>query len=270
MNLFTILNANNYLTVNREIARKIGINAAIFLSEIIDKFCYFEARGQLDDGWFYLTVDDAESRTTLKKDCQTGAIKILKELGFIETKQRGMPAKRYFKVDKKKITDFVNSDNKKEEVREQERVPDAIKVEEFPTPAPIYKSQEEEPEDIDISAESAKATQLDEKIAFSFESGEFKNISEKDKQAWSEAYPGLNVELALKQAVQWCLSNTAARKKTNWRKFLTNWLSRGHEHLVNRQAYHSQRQSSGSAATINRRPLDKDGNPLKCDTDGLF
>lgn len=112
MNLFTLLNANNYFTVNREIARKIGLEATIFLSEIIDKFTYFESKNMLEDGWFYLTMEDVLERTTLSRRYQDTAIKILTSLGFIEMKRMGMPAKRYFKVFKEKITDWLNCTNK--------------------------------------------------------------------------------------------------------------------------------------------------------------
>ena len=114
MNLFTILNGNNYLTVNREIARLIGLEAAILLSEILDKMCYFEKNGLEEEGWFYLTFSTVEERTTLSRRQQETAIDHLKAWEFIETKQMGLPAKRHFRVFKKKITDWLMCTNKKD------------------------------------------------------------------------------------------------------------------------------------------------------------
>lgn len=145
LSLLKILNANNYFSVNRIIAHKIGLNATIFLSEIIDKFCFFQSQGKLQDGWFYITIEEAEERTTLARDAQDGAIKKLKELGLIETKQRGMPAKRHFKVFEEKITEWVISSSKVEESRNQECGNSPTQGEENPQPAPIYKSLIEKP-----------------------------------------------------------------------------------------------------------------------------
>jgi hypothetical protein len=144
LTLFQILNGNNYFSVNREIARVIGLNAAIILSEIIDKFCYFESKGLLNDGWFYLTVEDVEERTTLAKDAQAGAIRILKEKSLIETKQMGMPSKRHFRIFKEKFTEFCNSDNKKEETRQQDVGNSENKMSGIPTTAPYIEEPTQE------------------------------------------------------------------------------------------------------------------------------
>ena len=152
MNLFTLLNSNNYFSVNREVAHKIGLNTAILLSEIIDKHVYFEKKGLLDDGWFYLTVEVVEERTTLAKDAQFGAVKKLVELGLIECKQRGMPAKRNFRVNVQEIEKMFaergNSSNKKEETRQQDLGKTSNKISEKPPTAPldasIYKETKEE------------------------------------------------------------------------------------------------------------------------------
>lgn len=145
MNLFKILNANNYFTVNREIAREIGLSAAIFLSELIDKFTYFESTGQLDEGRFYLTVEDVEERTTLGKDAQNSAIQILKGLGFLEMDKRGMPYRRHFLIHKERIQEWCIS-NKSAETRHQSaetRQPVGGK----PAICTIYKSPKEEPKE---------------------------------------------------------------------------------------------------------------------------
>jgi len=153
MNLFKLLNGNNYLTFNREMAREIGINASIFLSELLDKFEYFQKQGVLkEDGWFYLTIESAEERTTLGRDAQDGAIKKLKDLGFIQTKQIGMPAKRHFKIIKEKITEWVypttlveESRNLTEESRNQGCNFSATKDVTFPQPTLYSKEPKEEP-----------------------------------------------------------------------------------------------------------------------------
>jgi len=148
VNLFTILNANNYHTFNREIARRIGLEAAIFLSEVIDKYCYFEKKDQIVKGWFYLTIDAVEERTTLSRRQQDTAIDKLIELKFIETKQMGMPAKRHFRVFKENITEWLNCTNKIDENAKQgcTQTPnkDSELVQTVPHDASIYKNPKEE------------------------------------------------------------------------------------------------------------------------------
>lgn len=159
MNLFTLLNANNYHTFNREIARKIGLEAAIMLSEIVDKFCHFESKGWLKEGWFYLTIEDVEERTTLSRRHQDTAIQDLKNLGFIETKQMGMPAKRHFRIFKEKITEWLNCTNKKDKNAKQgctySPTLNGESVQPVPLATPIVEEPNEEPEDVCIASPSA-------------------------------------------------------------------------------------------------------------------
>lgn len=66
------------------------------------------------------------------------------------------------------------------------------------------------------------------KINFSVKAGKFTNITPDDIQRWSEAYPAVNIELSIKQAAQWLVSNPTKLKKNN-RRFLTNWFARTQE-----------------------------------------
>ncbi len=85
----------------------------------------------------------------------------------------------------------------------------------------IYKEKEKEKEK--------------EKIIFEWQSGSFKNITDNDMQSWSEAYPAVDVQLAIKQAAQWLVANPTKSKK-NYRRFLTNWFARTQEKGGNKHA----------------------------------
>lgn len=76
---------------------------------------------------------------------------------------------------------------------------------------------------------------IKEKITFSFQSGGFENITSEDILAWSEAYPAVDVQLSIKQAAQWLISNPSKLKK-NYRRFLTNWFARTQEKGGNKHA----------------------------------
>ncbi len=63
------------------------------------------------------------------------------------------------------------------------------------------------------------------KIEFSFKERKFSNITPEDKSGWKDAYPACDIEHELKGMREWLLSNPSKRK-SNYRKFITNWLSR--------------------------------------------
>lgn len=97
--IIDLLRSDGSIVVNKRLARSIGIDAAIMYSELISKEKFFSDRDQLtDDGFFFNTVENMQEDTTLSKDKQLKAIKILVKLGLILHENRGLPRKRYFKV----------------------------------------------------------------------------------------------------------------------------------------------------------------------------
>jgi len=139
MNLFDLLNANNYFCVNRKLAQEIGLETAVFLSEIVDKHAYFESNEMLKNGWFYLTIETAEERTSLSRRQQDSAIEALKKLGFIDSKQMGLPAKRHFFLFKEKITEWLFRTNKDGDSSKLEWRKTPTRSGENEQPTPIYK-----------------------------------------------------------------------------------------------------------------------------------
>ena len=94
-----LLGHKNWIPFNRDIAKCIGIEATLMLSELAAReSLYIDEETIQKDGWFYLTVKTVEDSIVLKKVQQQRGIKILKELKLIETKLSGMPAKRYFRL----------------------------------------------------------------------------------------------------------------------------------------------------------------------------
>jgi hypothetical protein len=99
-----ILLKSGSIIVNKNLARNIGLDAAIFYSELCSKYKYFCQRKELDkDGYFFNTVENMLKDTSLSDYRQREAIKILKELGLIYYQRRyipgrGISARRYFKV----------------------------------------------------------------------------------------------------------------------------------------------------------------------------
>lgn len=107
MNLFDLLRSDGSIVVNKALAHEIGLNEAVIYSELVSLQEYWRKQGKLTDGeWFFCTIENLETNTTIKKDSQNRALKKLEKLQLIEMKRMGLPAKRYFKITNK-IYDLI-------------------------------------------------------------------------------------------------------------------------------------------------------------------
>lgn len=109
MSVLDLLRADGFITVNKFIAKLLGLHEAIVLSELIRWHSYYEDRDELDeDGMFFVTVDKMEDNTTLTKHLQSKAIATLQQHGLLVSKQKGLPAKRYFKINIDAVRELVD------------------------------------------------------------------------------------------------------------------------------------------------------------------
>jgi len=97
--LYDLLRSDGSVVTNKKLMHGIGLNEAIIYSELLSKYYYFEARGQLQyDNVFFNTIDDLYLSTCISDRGQRTAIKNLVTYGLLATKTRGLPPKRYFKL----------------------------------------------------------------------------------------------------------------------------------------------------------------------------
>lgn len=75
------------------LAKKLGTNAALFLSVLAD----VEYEVKPKDGWFHAGVHEIEEETGFSYYLQAKAIKKLEEAGILEHKNMDLPQKRFFK-----------------------------------------------------------------------------------------------------------------------------------------------------------------------------
>lgn len=100
-----LLLGSNYWVLNKGIVQMFGIETAFLLSILA------EAENMMSDesGWFYQTSDTIEEMTGLTRYKQDKAIEDLEKSGILVKQVRGVPAKRYFKLDYKALAiKFVN------------------------------------------------------------------------------------------------------------------------------------------------------------------
>lgn len=104
-----LLMTSNFYVLNKQLVKSLGIETAFFLTALV------EADEMLSDenGWFYQTVPQIEEITGLTKHKQNNSINELIALGILLQENKGMPMKRYFKLDYKKISDILFSSSQK-------------------------------------------------------------------------------------------------------------------------------------------------------------
>ena len=107
-----LLSSSAFLVVNKSLAKEIGLNATIILSDLISKEQYFIENGTINNGWFFNTASNIEKDTTLTHYQQKKGIETLENMSFIETKLKGLPAKLHFKILEKNILRYFNTCSK--------------------------------------------------------------------------------------------------------------------------------------------------------------
>ena len=108
-NCYHLLGKESHWQINKQLARLVGIEAALFLSDLISKREYFSERGELEDGWFFNTQENIEKDTTLSEFQQRKAISILVEKGFITIKKMGIPAKNHFIINDDLLLNYLTT-----------------------------------------------------------------------------------------------------------------------------------------------------------------
>ena len=61
MDIRKLIDTNGFITVNKEIIRCLGLEEAVLLGELSEKYNYCEARNLLDEeGFIFVTAEDIE------------------------------------------------------------------------------------------------------------------------------------------------------------------------------------------------------------------
>lgn len=109
MSILRLLASDGFLSVNKHLARIVGLDAAVLLAELASAHNYFESREQLTaDGMFFETVEHIQENTTLTQYQQAKAVKVLVNAGILETKKIGIPAKRYFFINEEAVLNILD------------------------------------------------------------------------------------------------------------------------------------------------------------------
>lgn len=105
MNIINLLASDNFIIYNKDFARTYGVDEAI----VLGAFCGYQQG--FKNEWFYREQDLIIYDTALKLYSLRTAIKNLSQLGVVETKKIGMPAKYYYRINSNKLQECVDNIN---------------------------------------------------------------------------------------------------------------------------------------------------------------
>ena len=106
--ILQLLSTDGFIKANKVIIKMYGLHEAILVGLLCSKQNYWNTHwdtrtyGQFDGFWF-CTAEEIEEETTLSPYLQRNAIKNLEDAEILTTCLRGVPAKKYFKVNVKKL-----------------------------------------------------------------------------------------------------------------------------------------------------------------------
>jgi hypothetical protein len=105
-----ILSSTSFWMLNKAVVLELGVDVALFLTDLSSRQDYWGMKGKLDrEGFFFIERSEIESETLLSPHKQLRATKTLVDLGLLQTKRVGIPPKNYYKLDSDKVNEFVLS-----------------------------------------------------------------------------------------------------------------------------------------------------------------
>ena len=80
-----------------------GVTSGVFLSQLL----YWTGKGKDPDGWIYKVQGEWEQETGLTRREQETARKRLRQVGILQEKRAGVPARLHYRVDVDKLIDLL-------------------------------------------------------------------------------------------------------------------------------------------------------------------
>lgn len=101
--LMDLLNRDNYFSFNRKYVTVLGLSRheALFLQDLINH--YSMPNTARDGNYFLCTTAYLETSLAWSKDTQKDLLKSLRERGYIDTMEKGMPKRRWVRIVMKRI-----------------------------------------------------------------------------------------------------------------------------------------------------------------------
>ena len=106
--IISFLANDNFIVINRDLIDVLGLDCAVFLSEIASEWNYWDKTGKAEDGWFFSTSENIQKKSGLSNYKQTASIKKLSAMGILEVSVKGTPATRYFRINEGRLVSTLS------------------------------------------------------------------------------------------------------------------------------------------------------------------
>lgn len=104
-----MLATTGFVVTNKALVRALGLECSALIGELCSEYLYWKERDKLEgDGWFFSTVENLEKETGIKRSTQTKHLNELKAMGLLDYGKKGMPARRYIRLDFKAIEEVMD------------------------------------------------------------------------------------------------------------------------------------------------------------------
>lgn len=107
-NFINILANSNYIIVNKNIMKALGLNEAVLIGELSAEYLYWEKSGQLEDNYFYSTRENIEEQTMLSAYQQRLTLDNLITNNIITIKSKGMPLRTWYTINEEPLFKLVS------------------------------------------------------------------------------------------------------------------------------------------------------------------
>jgi hypothetical protein len=132
MNILKLLASESFLTVNKHLARLVGLEAATLFADLASAQVYWDNEKCTQGEFFYRTRDIIEEHTTLSAKLQLKAEKELKKLEIIQVQLRGLPATNHYCIGQQEQLKLLNKISPtgvtREAQREQQETPNGSTI----------------------------------------------------------------------------------------------------------------------------------------------
>jgi len=105
---FELFSSDAFLTVNKRLLEKCGPEAAIYISNMVDKLRYFQKVKMYKSTWFFLIHADQCKNTGMSEKTLRRHKKYFMELNILESKMIGNPAKEWYKINLQKLVEHIS------------------------------------------------------------------------------------------------------------------------------------------------------------------
>lgn len=109
MDILDYLANDNYVIVNKDLIKILGLKEAVLIGELCREYRYWKRENKLEDNMFYSSINNIEDNTGLSAYEQREAIKSLENCGVLITQLKGMPAKKYFEINDSQLLKILTS-----------------------------------------------------------------------------------------------------------------------------------------------------------------